>query len=81
MIIGSACRASLHFKFGVSRVWVAAWSCAWALQAVAANGFSECVSAVHCDVGLLERGREVRRAGANVAVADIFDAGAPPFCW
>ena len=33
---------------------------------------------VHCDVGLLERGREVRRTGANIAVADIFDAGAAP---
>ena len=51
---------------------------AWALQAVAANGFSERVSVVHCDVGLLERGREVRRTGANIAVADIFDAGTAP---
>ena len=48
-----------------------------ALQAVAANGYLECVSVVHCDVGLLERGRQVRRTGANIAVADIFDAGAP----
>lgn len=49
---------------------------------MAANGFSERVSVVHCDVGLLERGREVRRTGANIAVADIFDAGAaqqPPY--
>ncbi len=50
----------------------------WPLQAVAANGFSERVSVVHRDIGLLERGREVRRLGANVAVADIFDAGARP---
>jgi len=34
------------------------------LQAVAVNGFSETVSVVHCDIGLLERGREVRRLGA-----------------
>lgn len=48
------------------------------LQAVATNGFSERVSVMHRDIGLLERGREVRRLGANVAVADIFDAGARP---
>jgi hypothetical protein len=45
---------------------------------MAANGFSDRVSVVHRDIGLLERGREVRRLGANVAVADIFDAGARP---
>ena len=45
------------------------------LQAVATNCLSERVSVVHQGIGLLQRGREVRPQGANVAVADLFDAG------
>lgn len=48
-----------------------------ALQAVAANDLSEKVSVVHRDVGLLQRGREVRPLGVNLVVTDFFDAGAP----
>jgi len=48
------------------------------MQNVAANGLSERVSVVHRDIGLLQRGREVRALGANVAIADIFDAGEKP---
>ena len=33
------------------------------------------MSVVHRDAGLLERGREMRRLGANIVVADFFDAG------
>ncbi|KAL3131069.1 hypothetical protein ABBQ38_000384 [Trebouxia sp. C0009 RCD-2024] len=49
--------------------------CGVARQVVASNGVASSVSVVHQDVGLLQRGREVRALGANVAVADIFDAG------
>lgn len=45
------------------------------LQSIAVNGLSERVSVVHRDVGLLQRGREVRPLGANIAIADMFDAG------
>ena len=45
------------------------------MQAVASNGVASSVSVVHQDIGLLQRGREVRALGANIAVADIFDAG------
>ena len=45
------------------------------LQAVAANSLSQRVSVVHQGIGLLQRGREVRPHGANVAIADLFDAG------
>lgn len=45
------------------------------VQSIAANGLSERVSVVHRDVGLLQRGREVRPLGANIAIADMFDAG------
>ncbi len=48
------------------------------MQNVAANSLSEHVSVVHRDIGLLQRGREVRALGANVAIADIFDAGKNP---
>ena len=48
------------------------------MQNIAANGLSERVSVVHRDIGLLQRGREVRALGANVAIADIFDAGKKP---
>ena len=30
---------------------------------------------VQRDVGLLQRGIEVRRTGANIAIVDLFDAG------
>lgn len=46
------------------------------VQAVASNGVASAVSVVHQDVGLLQRGREVRALGANIAVADMFDSGA-----
>ena len=45
------------------------------VQVVAANGVASSVSVVHRDVGLLQRGREVQALGANIAVADMFDAG------
>ena len=48
------------------------------MQNIAANGLSERVSVVHRDIGLLQRGREVRALGANVAIADIFDSGKKP---
>lgn len=44
---------------------------------MAANDLSEKVSVVHRDVGLLQRGREVRPLGVNLVVTDFFDAGAP----
>ena len=44
-------------------------------QAVASNGVASSVSVVHQDIGLLQRGREVRALGANIAMADIFDSG------
>lgn len=50
-------------------------SCSACLQNVAANGLSEKVSVVHRDAALLERGRDVRRLGANIVVVDMFDAG------
>lgn len=46
-------------------------------QVMAANGLSERVSVVHRDVALLQRGREVRPLGCNLALADLFDAGVP----
>ncbi|KAL4451864.1 hypothetical protein ABPG75_007526 [Micractinium tetrahymenae] len=49
--------------------------CDVARKAAAANGLSERVSVVYRDVGLLQRGREVRPLGVNVVVADVFDAG------
>ena len=42
---------------------------------VAANGLSQRVSVATRDVGLLERGREVRQLGCNFVVVDLFDAG------
>lgn len=45
------------------------------MQVVASNGVASSVSVVHQDIGLLQRGREVRALGANIAVADIFDPG------
>lgn len=45
------------------------------MQVVASNGVASSVSVVHQDAGLLQRGREVRALGANIAVADTFDAG------
>lgn len=51
-----------------------------ARKAVARNGCSDKVSVVHRDIGLLERGKEVRRLGFNLAVADFFDSGKCPRC-
>lgn len=42
---------------------------------MAVNGLSERVSVVHQDAALLQRGREVRPLGCNLALADCFDAG------
>jgi protein arginine N-methyltransferase 7 len=42
---------------------------------VAANGLSHRVSVTSRDVGLIERGREVRQLGCNMVVMDLFDAG------
>lgn len=44
-------------------------------QAVASNGVASSLSVVHQDIGLLQRGREVRALGANIVVADVFDSG------
>lgn len=49
--------------------------CDVARKAAAANGLSERVSVVYRDIGLLQRGREVRPLGVNLVVADVFDAG------
>ena len=46
------------------------------LQVVAVNGLSHKVSVVQKDIALLERGHEVRYLGCNLAIADLFDAGA-----
>ena len=42
---------------------------------IAANGLSQRVDVACCDVGLVERGREVRQQGCNFVVMDMFDAG------
>ena len=42
------------------------------------NGVSEGVSVVPRDIALLERGRDMRALGANIMVADFFDAGDYP---
>ena len=47
-------------------------------QVVAVNGVSDKVSVVKKDISLLERGKEVRYLGANLAIGDIFDAGELP---
>lgn len=47
------------------------------MQVIAANGLSDRVSVVQKDVALLQRGHEVRYLGCNLAIADLFDAGAP----
>ncbi len=41
------------------------------MQVMAANGVSERVSVVNKDVALLERGRDVRYLGCNLAIADL----------
>jgi hypothetical protein len=43
---------------------------------MAANGLSDKVSVVHKDIALLQRGHEVRYLGCNLAIGEIFDAGA-----
>ena len=42
---------------------------------IAANGLSQRVSVACRDVGLIERGCEVRQQGCNFVVVDMFDAG------
>lgn len=49
--------------------------CDVARRSAAHNGLSSRVSVVHCDAGMLQRGREVRQLGINLVVADMFDAG------
>ena len=44
-------------------------------KTAAANGLSARISVVHKDVGLLQRGHQVRPLGVNVVVADMFDSG------
>lgn len=44
-------------------------------QVAAVNYVSDKVSVVNKDIALLERGREVRYLGANLAIGDIFDSG------
>ena len=39
------------------------------------NKLSDRVSVVQKDIALLERGKEVRYLGINLAIGDIFDAG------
>ena len=41
------------------------------------NKLSDKVSVVQKDIALLERGKEVRYLGINLAIGDIFDAGRP----
>ena len=43
------------------------------------NGLGDKVSVVNRDAALLERGREAPRTGFNLVLADMFDAGEPPF--
>ena len=50
------------------------------MQVMAANGLSERVCVVQADVAMLQRGREVRPLGCNLAIADLFDAGTACFC-
>ncbi len=42
------------------------------------NKLSDRVSVVQKDIALLERGKEVRYLGINLAIGDIFDAGRVP---
>jgi hypothetical protein len=42
---------------------------------VAANGLSQRITVASRDVGLVERGREVRQLGCNFVVMDLFDSG------
>jgi len=42
---------------------------------IAANGLSQRISVACRDVGLIERGCEVRQQGCNFVVMDMFDAG------
>ena len=48
------------------------------MQVAAANGVASTVSVVDRDVGLLQRGMEVRAQGVNIVVTDMFDAGTDP---
>lgn len=49
--------------------------CRVARDNAARNGLSAAVSVVNCDVVHLQKGVNVRRGGANIAVFDLFDAG------
>ena len=44
------------------------------------NKLSDKVSVVQKDIALLERGKEVRYLGINLAMGDIFDAGRQNLC-
>jgi hypothetical protein len=54
--------------------------CDVARRAAIHNKLSHKISVFHRDVGLLQRGKEVRPLGVNVVVADVFDAGGLGAC-
>jgi protein arginine N-methyltransferase 7 len=75
---GGGALALLAARAGADSVVAAELSeplCAVARAAAAANGLSSRVSVVQRDVGLLQRGHDVRALGVNLVVADLFDAG------
>jgi protein arginine N-methyltransferase 7 len=75
---GGGALALLAARAGADSVVAAELSeplCAIARAAAAANGLSSSISVVQRDVGLLQRGRDVRALGVNLVVADLFDAG------
>ena len=39
------------------------------------NKLSDKISVVQKDIALLERGKDMRYLGANLAIGDVFDAG------
>ena len=73
-IFGSMCSAYIS---GMQRVFAqprhdaAHPSC----QVAAMNKLSDKISVVQKDIALLERGKDVRYLGANLAIGDVFDAG------
>lgn len=44
-------------------------------QVAAMNKLSDKISVVQKDIALLERGKDMRYLGANLAIGDVFDAG------
>lgn len=49
--------------------------CDVARKAASVNGLSARINVVPRDVGVLQRGKEVRALGVNIVIADVFDAG------